>query len=113
MAPLIKYKEVSPQYIKSILASFFNPAYAASIRINDNVVEVVWEMVSKSKECTKALNLVPRPAGFIPGASFVAMQLAKLGQRLLAHQDEDIANTCKSAASSAYSTRIRMASHGL
>jgi hypothetical protein len=113
MASLKKHKETNPQHIKAILKSFYGSSYASSIEVNDQVVDVVWKMVSSSKECTKLLNLVPRPAGFIPGPSYIATQLASLVKRLSTNKKENVAHMCKAVASNGYSTKIRLSALGL
>jgi len=113
MASLVKYKETNPSNVKTIIKAFYSASYAASIEVNDEVVELVWKMVSSSKHCTKLLNLVPRPAGFIPGASYIAIQLASLSTRLVNAKNNEISHTCKAFVTNAYSTKIKLASLGI
>lgn len=113
MTQLIKYKNLNPIHARSILSAFFGPAFASRITINDKVVEVIWKMISNSKKCTELVQLVPRPTGGIPGASYIVMQLGKLGYRLISSKDEEISNICKSGVAYNYSTLIQIASSGL
>ena len=113
MELLIKYREVNPQDIKMILKSFFGDSFAKSISINDKVVETVWEMVGKSRECTQWMNAVPRPTGIAPGASYIAKQIAGIAFRLGKKDNGQIYDTCKHGVAFGYSTKIRMAAAGL
>ncbi len=113
MSSSANHKNVNPQHVRAVLRAFFNPAFAAKIKINDKVVGIVWEMVSSSQECTKVFNLVPKPPGFRPGSSYLASQFAAIAHRLLTQEDSSVSNTCKAASSYRYSNRIQMASMGL
>ncbi|REL25733.1 hypothetical protein DXX93_03635 [Thalassotalea euphylliae] len=110
---LKEYKEVSPASVKTILKSFFGASYASRITINDKVVKLTWEMVRSSQSCSKMMDLVPRPAGTIPGAGYIAKQLAQLGKRIATAKDDSIYILCKNGAAYRYSRQIQMASNGL
>lgn len=110
---LKEYKEVSASNIKAILKSFFGASYASRIEVNDKVVRLTWEMVTSSKSCSKMMDMVPRPAGFIPGASYVAKQLAQLAKRIATSKDDSIYKLCKNGSAYQFSRRIQMASSGL
>ena len=115
MSNLKKYKTINPNDIKRIIKAFFistRPTFANNINVNDNVVETVWLMVSETKECTKALNLVPRPAGSIPGPLYIATQLTLLAKRLTVDKDL-LSDSCKSSVLLNYSRVLQMASEGI
>ncbi|MCG7545343.1 MULTISPECIES: hypothetical protein [Pseudoalteromonas] len=107
-----KYTDVSNDEVKRIIEGFFGKPYAMRVNVNDKVIELVWEMVSKSEECSDAMDLVPRPHGIVAGPKYVAQQLRGIARRLL-KGDVRIYHICKRAASLQYRTRIDLASRGL
>ncbi|MBB1419686.1 hypothetical protein H5200_18205 [Pseudoalteromonas sp. SG43-7] len=67
-----KYEGIDDKDVKKILEVFFSKGTASQIEINDKVIELVWEMLASSKECTKAMHFVPRPQGLAASPMYVA-----------------------------------------
>ena len=114
MTNLNKYKAMNPNDVRKILNAFFpsNLSFVNSLNINDGVVDIVWIMVTESKECTKSLNLVPRPSGSIPGIAYIVLQLGLLSKRLTKDKNL-VSETCKGMAKYNFSTSLTMASRGI
>jgi len=110
---LKEYKEISPSTIKAILNSFFGSNFGVRININDKVVKLTWDMVSSSQQCSKLMDMVPRPSGFIPSSGYIVKQLTKLAKRIINSKDDEIYLICKKWSAYQYSRKIQMASNGL
>jgi hypothetical protein len=93
---------------KTILAYFWG-ASAGDWPLNKRVLEVIGEMLSKDKNCSKAMDFVPRP-GFAVNANYIRRQLGGIARRLASgdHSYE----ACKLAIAYAYKGKVKAASMG-
>ncbi len=48
--------------VRYVLAIFVGRPRAVSVKINEQVVEVVYKMLEGAQKCTKRIDLLPRPA---------------------------------------------------
>ncbi len=108
-----KYEGIDDKDVKKILEVFFSKGTASQIEINDKVIELVWEMLASSKECTKAIHFVPRPQGLAASAMYVAKELAKIAYRVSADKDDSVYQVCKVFSARGYATKIKLAGMGL
>ena len=103
-----KYADVNEGDVKKILEVFLGKG----VSINDKVIELTWDMLASSKECSKAMNFVPRPQGLAATPAYIAKELAGIAYRLSSNKDA-IYHVCKVAAEAGYSSRIKLAGMGL
>jgi hypothetical protein len=93
---------------KAILVYFWGRG-AGDWPINKHVLEVLGEMLSKDKNCSKAMDLVPRP-GFPIDARYIKRQLRGIARRIISgdHSYE----VCKLAIAYRYKGKVKAASMG-
>jgi hypothetical protein len=65
---------------KMILVYFWGTS-AGDWPVNRKVLEVLGEMLSKDKNCSRAMDFVPRP-GFVINASHIRRQLSGIARRI-------------------------------
>ena len=68
-------------------------------------------MVYKVVEGSKMMHLVPRPAGFMPGAGWLVSQAVQMWWR--AHHEERVYVIVKNAVAAGYKSTYTMAELGL
>ena len=107
-----KYADVNEGDVKKILEVFLGKGAASQVSINDKVIELTWDMLASSKECSKAMNFEPRPQGLAATPAYIAKELAGIAYRLSSNKDA-IYHVCKVAAEAGYSSRIKLAGMGL
>lgn len=85
---------------------FFWGREAESWTVNERVLGLLGEMLSKSDHCAKAMDLVPRP-GFPVNASYIKRQLRNIARRIASgdHSYE----ICKIFLSANYKSAIKIA----
>ena len=71
--------------LKIVLAALFGCHNVDSWRIDIKTLELLTEMISASKECSKLIDLVPRPVGWVPGVAYVRRQLRNLARRAVSN----------------------------
>ena len=68
------------RHVKDIL-KFFYPDQVPPTQISDEVGNVAAEMLHEALQGSKAMNLVPRPAGFKPGFVWLLSQAVQIAWR--------------------------------
>ncbi len=93
----------------SIVLVYFFGLHAESWNINENVIEKIGEMLWRDSNCTKVLDLLPRPG--IVDKGYVIRQLRGIARRLAsADHSYDI---CKTAIKYGWERVVYMASEGI
>jgi len=102
--------------VRGILRLFYPGAtWVEDLAINDEVVDVVWQMVVASRHCSRAMDFVPRPIGFVPGASDIASILFDVGKALLgdgAEKARRAYSICVSTVALKYRSAVQIAGMG-
>ena len=98
--------------IRDILGRVYSPAIVSRWQINDRVAETLLEMTIQLSNCSKLMNLVPRPLP--PGVKplrYIAKEARKALIRQLKNDETYIA--CITAGSAGYRSKFEAASLGL
>jgi hypothetical protein len=93
---------------KAILTYFWGTS-AGDWPINKGVLEVIGEMLSKDKNCSKAMDLVPRP-GFAVNAGYIRSQLSGIARRITS--GDHSYDACRLAIAYQYKGKVKAASMG-
>lgn len=98
--------------IRSILNRVYPPEIVARWDINDRVAETLLEMSAQISNCSKVMDLVPRP---MPPGARPLQYITKEARRALMRQlkDDESYITCIKAGSVAYRSRFEAASAGM
>lgn len=98
--------------IRTILGRVYPPEIVSRWSINDRVAETLLEMSAQVSNCSKVMDLVPRPMP--PGArplQYISKEARRALMRELKNDESYI--TCIKAAAVGYRTRFEEASAGL
>ena len=68
------------QHVKDVL-KFFYPEQVPPPTISDEVGDLAAEMLKEALEGSKAMDFVPRPAGFKPGVGWLISQAVQMAWR--------------------------------
>lgn len=93
---------------KRILVYFWGTS-AGDWPINSKVLEVLGEMLGKDKNCSKAMDFVPRP-GFPINASYIRRQLSGIARRITS--GDHSYDACRLAIAYQYKGKVKAASMG-
>ena len=98
--------------IRAILSRVYPPEIVARWSINDRVAETLLEMSAQITNCSKVMDLVPRP---MPPGARPLQYISREARRGLMRQlkDDEAYITCIKAGSAGYRTRFEEASAGL
>lgn len=96
------------EYVRAVGKWFYG---TAPVDVTENLAKVVAEMMLKVVEGTKAMHLVPRPTGGVPGASWLVSQAVQAWWRV--HHEEQVYYAVKSAVALGYRSTYTMAEMGL
>lgn len=96
--------------LKLILVHIFG-SEAASWPMNKDTLRATGNMLEGSRRCSDAMDYVPRPAGFMPGVSYLRKQLEDLARR--ARQHDQLYEACKRGAKIKWKSTIYNAAQGL
>ena len=91
-------------YVRNVGRWFYG---AAPQNINERLATVVAEMMLKVVEGSRAMHLVPRPTGGVPGVSWLVSQAVQAWWRT-AHEDR-VYFAVKAAVAAGYKTTYAMA----
>lgn len=100
------------EYAAEVINFFWPQLNAKPNSINEEMVRVAFTALSKSKECSKSMDLVPRPTLKRPDIGWVIKQLKKIGKRIRNGQT-GIYIVCREAVSYGYIRQMQMAAQGL
>ncbi len=92
--------------LRMALTAIYGPQNVDKWKMKYEMLEVLAGLVSKSRDCSKLIDMVPRPAGWMPGVSYIRRQLREMARRALTHRGvyELCANTSALALRSRFST---------
>lgn len=96
--------------IRQIIDFFFGYSVASRITINDKVVSLVWDMLQEAQNCSKTMDLVPRPPKKVPDIHYIINELVKIALRV--RNNDQIYLSCKNAVAYSYRSALEMASSG-
>jgi hypothetical protein len=68
------------QYLLSVFFSH-DPEIMGAV-LNDEMVTLLWRAVTQSRSASKAIGFVPKPAGTLPGASYVAKTFLNVAREM-------------------------------
>jgi len=91
-----------------ILVAFFGQS-AANWSINDRVIELIGEMLTKNRKCAEAMDLVPRP-GFVD-KNYIKRQLRNLAMRIVS--GEKSYRICELFIAEGWKSKTYLASLGI
>lgn len=97
--------------VKLILRGFYGPNIANTIRVNPQVIEILGEMLSSSKTCSRMMDRAPRPSASKPGIGYMPRQLRDIARRVAAN--EGVYLSCKNETARRYRTKLEEAGPGL
>ncbi len=89
---------------------FFWGRSAGNWSVNKEVLDVIGDMLAKESNCSKAMDLVPRP-GFRIDASYIKRQLREIARRVASGDHSYYA--CQVAVAYKCKDRVKLASEGL
>ena len=98
--------------IRKILSRVYSPEIAGRWVINDLMAETLLEMSSQLSNCSKLMDLVPRP---LPSGSRPLRYISREARKALIRQlkDDETYITCIIAGAAAYRSKFEAASLGL
>ncbi len=92
------------------IMAFFWGKSAGNWKVNKKVLDILGEMLGNEGNCSKAMDLVPRP-GFAVNVSYIKRQLNDIARRVSSGSHSYYA--CKVAVAFKYKDRVKFASEGL
>ncbi len=101
------------QELKTILASIFGRSNVEHWEINDDVKEVFNRMLEDNMKCSHLIDMVPRPAGWIPGKTCLPAQVITAIYRLVTHDGSKVYWLCSEFMKAKYRSEFEMASLGI
>lgn len=96
------------EYVRAVGKWFYGHA---PTEVNDRLAEVVAEMLQKVVEGSKAMHLVPRPSGGMPGVTWLVSQAVQAWWRT--HHEERVYDSVKQAVALGYRSTYAMAEMGI
>lgn len=98
--------------IRHILNRIYSPEIAGRWEVNERVAETLLEMSSELSNCSKLMDLVPRP---MPPGSRPLRYLSKEARKALMRQlkDDETYISCVKIGATAYRSQFEAASLGL
>jgi hypothetical protein len=101
------------QELKAILGDIFGSSNAAHWEMNEEVKEVFNKMLADNMKCSKLIDMVPRPAGWMPGQTYLPKEVISAIYRLLTHDKRHIYWLCSEPMKAKYRSQFEMASLGV
>ncbi|MEA5114203.1 MAG: hypothetical protein VB050_09245 [Geobacteraceae bacterium] len=108
---MMDYKE--KQELRSILEKVFGHAIVDQWKMNEDLKEVFNRMLADNQKCSHILDAVPRPAGWIPGKTYLPFQVVTYLYRLATHDKTKIYWLCSEPMKAKYRSEFELASCGL
>lgn len=103
-------------YARKVLAAFYDENFAARFdTINEEVIEILGEMISRSSDCSEWMDYVPKPVtplGVKPGIKWSIRQVRKIGKALL-NTNKKHKFTCVTAVGWGFRGQLERAALGL
>lgn len=101
------------QELKAILGDIFGSSIAAHWEINEEVKEVFNKMLADNMKCSKLIDMVPRPTGWLPGQTYPPKEVISAIYRLISHDKRQIYWLCNEPMKAKYRSMFEMASQGV
>ena len=100
-------------YLKKILIAFFGEV-AGTWNMNAKVLELTIEMLQRNEQCSKWIDVVPRPGVYV-NADAVRQMIAAIAWRVIQRQasGDQTYKLCQQFLSYHWERTIRLASEGL
>ncbi|MDH2433361.1 hypothetical protein QCD60_12345 [Pokkaliibacter sp. MBI-7] len=100
------------KHARAVLSAFYGDSFNSRGRVNERVIELLAEIIEEASQCTKQIDLVPKPVGPVgakPGISWALKQVAKLGKQLVRTPSLKISLICKKHIALVYRTDMELA----
>ncbi|GAA2564068.1 MULTISPECIES: hypothetical protein [Streptomyces] len=101
------------EQLRAIAGAIWTPELAAGWNMNAEVADVLSTATGEILKCSEAFALVPRPAGFVPGLSYLVNYWKNLRDYFLAVKSDRTYRACVVTAAANYRSPIEMASMGI
>lgn len=101
------------QELITILGSIFGTSIVAHWEMTEEVKEVFNKMLADNMKCSKLMDIIPRPAGWIPGQTYLPTQAISAIYRLAAHDRKHVYWLCNETMKAKYRSQFEMASVGI
>lgn len=97
--------------LRRILEGFYSPNIVAEWEMNERVLKVLGEMLTATEQCSRLMDLVPRPTGYCPSLSCLRRKLIDIARRV--RNNEGTYLICKSTMALKKRTDFEVAGQGL
>ncbi len=101
------------QELKTILGNIFGNSIVAHWEMTEEVKEVFNKMLADNMKCSKLMDIIPRPAGWIPGQTYLPTQVISAIYRLATHDRKHVYWLCNETMKVKYRSQFEMASVGI
>ncbi|OOG23540.1 hypothetical protein B1C78_11025 [Thioalkalivibrio denitrificans] len=98
--------EMEKDDLRVILEGWFGASVVAGWEMNERVLDVFVEVVSRVRTCSRLIDTLPRPMG-IPDKDYVRRQLRGIARR--ARNDDGVYLMCSDAVRWGYRSRFENA----
>lgn len=99
--------------LKAILGDIFGRSNVAHWEMNEEVKEVFNRMLADNMKCSNLIDMVPRVPGWIPGKTYLPMQVISGIYRLVTHDGRNVYWLCSEPMKAKYRSEFEMASLGI
>ncbi|ANW21676.1 hypothetical protein [Streptomyces clavuligerus] len=99
--------------LREIAGAIWTPQLAAGWNMNAEVANVLSEATERILTCSEAFALVPRPAPWMPGLSYLVKYWKNLKDYFLVVKDNRTYRACVVSTAAYYRSIIEMASAGI
>ncbi|KOV35262.1 hypothetical protein ADK58_03530 [Streptomyces sp. XY152] len=101
------------EQLRAVAGAIWTPELAVGWNMNAEVADVLSTATGEILKCSEAFALVPRPAGFVPGLSYLVKYWKNLRDYFLAVKSDRTYRACVVTAAANYRSPIEMASMGI
>ncbi|GLF93360.1 hypothetical protein [Streptomyces yaizuensis] len=101
------------EQLREIAGAIWTPQLAAGWNMNAEVAGVLSEATERILTCSEAFALVPRPAPWMPGLSYLVKYWKNLKDYFLVVKDNRTYRACVVSTAAYYRSIIEMASAGI
>jgi len=96
--------------LRIILVHIFGQE-ASTWKMNTGTLSATGKMLAANRTCSKAIDVTPRPAGFMPDLSYLRRQLRDMARRAINH--DGIYEACQYGGAYNWKQTIYLASEGM
>jgi len=108
---MMSYNE--QQELKSLLGDIFGQSIVSQWEMNEDIAEVFNRMLADSQKCSNILDMIPRVPGWIPGKTYLPVQVISAIYRLISHDKQKIYWLCSVPMKAKYRSEFELASLGI